>query len=406
MATHAQVRQLMPSDGRGGWTVEVAPDGSFQVSALDLPMERLLMAAQAQGSRPAQAAQAAPVASISGPAPQLPEFIPMHQLIRGDPTYRNLVLGQGVDGPVTGNVMRFVHGAIAGVTGWGKSMLARFLAWQIANSTDPVHLVLVDPQDVTLAPFERSPNALWPVASDERTILAVMQELAGELNHREELYRAYREQGVDTLAKYNALAPQPLVPIIVFMDEAATVLEDPAIRALGADMLKRARKYGFGLWFISPVWYADTIPSKMGTMFSTKVHFHAEKPSQARVLGLPDAAHLTTVGRAWVTLPGKTPVEIQAPFVSDSDLRSVPSGGPRHPAPASVPVDVEPEQADNLARLLSTPLAAKVKGLVDLGWDKPTRICQELTGSSGGKPWYDVNTLFQYYTSTTSSQAT
>jgi len=389
---YSQFRQLATdANSRGGWIMQMMPDGGHSVQSLDTHNERLLVASRG-AAHPEAVVQ--PVGDDQAVA--LPDHLPIHSVLRHEPSYRNLVLGQGHEGIVAGDMARFVHGAIAGSSGWGKSMMLRWLCLQLCQSIDPLQLVLIDLEDVTLAPFESADNVLYPVASDERTILAIFRELADELVRRRELFRAFRSQGVDSLPKYNKLAPEPLAPLVVVIDEAAALMMNKDLQTAVKPLIWRARKYGFGNWWAAQVWYADTIPSGTSAMFGTAIHFHAEKESQARTLGLGGAAHIMTKGRALVRLPGQAPFEIQTPFVAESDLRRARGSGPLL-APLALADAAERQGDSDLARLLASPLRDKVLDQMERGTRKPTAICKALGLATGGKPWYDVRTLARHF---------
>jgi len=326
-AAGKQFRQLTtPPDSLGSWVMQMSPDGCIDIKQLNTPAERLLVAGR--GVRQPD------VVMDGAPEPEvlLPTLVTPEQLLtEREYTYKRLVLGMGKDGPLVVDMATLVHGAIGGSSGWGKSQLLRWLVFQLLMSADPVNVALIDVEDVTLAPFEKSDRVLWPVATDKYMVMGMIDAIKTELDQRKKAFAKFRDQGVDSLFRYNKLVEpdQRFVPWVLVVDEAATLMLDKSVQQAIRELVWRSRKYGIWNLWAAQVWYADTIPSGTSTMFGTAIHFHAEKASQGRVLGLPEAAQIDQVGRALVRVPGKTTIEIQAPLVSEGWLRRTRGTGPR-----------------------------------------------------------------------------
>jgi len=273
-----------------------------------------------------------------------PARVPLTALLEGErPSFRSLVLGVTLladGGPevVKGDMSSMVHVAVGGSSGWGKSVFLRALAYQLALSEQPVDLALVDLEGATFAPFDRCNRLLWPVADTERDALALFGELANELNRRRELFTLH--PGIDSLRAYNAVAAEPLTPVVALVDEATALLSDKDVEGTLRTLALRARKYGLWLILGGQDWKASSLDTAIRNQLSSRVQFKAMSASQSRVLlQRPGAENLDAKGRALAWLPGRELVELQAPFVSHSDIiKAVSNGGPQATFPEP-PID-------------------------------------------------------------------
>ncbi len=230
-----------------------------------------------------------------------------------------------------------VHIAIGGSSGWGKSIMLRTLAFQIATAAEPCDLVCIDLEGITFAPFARSARLRYAIADTENDALAVLADLVEEMNRRRALFSAY--PGCDSLGSYNALADAPLPTIAVLVDESTALLSDKTVESAIRTLTLRARKFGVYAILGGQDWKAASLDTAIRNQLSSRIQFKAQDGSQSRVLlGTPDAASLDRPGRAYALLPGRPRLELQAPFINVSTLaRELPAGVVRLGTP---PVEV------------------------------------------------------------------
>ncbi|MBU0490270.1 MAG: hypothetical protein KKA73_10920 [Chloroflexi bacterium] len=298
-----------------------------------------------------------------------PAQVDLAGLLQGPPSVRSLVLGVAVNhaappqgttcgkcghGPepaspgvsvVRADMEDLVHIAVGGSSGWGKSMFLCVLAYQLALSTEPVDLALVDLEGVTFAPFSRSDRLLWPVADDEGQALAVFQGLTGEMERRKGLFATCGTPGVDKLSLYNTIAAEPLPPVVCLIDEATALLEDKAVESALRTLVLRARKYGLWVVIGGQNWRATSIDAGIRDMLSTRVQFKAKSASQSHVLlDASGAEDITEKGRALAWLPGRDLLELQAPYIDRrAILAAVTGAGPRAAAPTPTGAEGYPQ---------------------------------------------------------------
>ena len=194
-------------------------------------------------------------------AVEFPTRVPLTGLLAGPPSFRRLVLGVAVDDTgrreiVSANMASLVHVAVGGSSGWGKSVFLRSVAYQLAKSSDPVDLAMIDLEGATLAPFSQCERLLWPVADSEKDAAVILRELTGELSRRKELFAGY--PGVDSLYAYQDRAGEALSPIVCIIDEATALMGDRQVESELRTLALRARKYGLWCVLAGQDWKATT----------------------------------------------------------------------------------------------------------------------------------------------------
>jgi DNA segregation ATPase FtsK/SpoIIIE-like protein len=158
----------------------------------------------------------------------LPDHVDLGHDLMGVSSLRNIFLGIGKfpDGqvkPVSAPLERLVHIAEAGSSGFGKSTHMQALAYQCLNAREAPRVVMLDPQAVTFTPFAGDERLKYPIASQESLIVAILLELVGEMEHRQQLFAQWR--GVANLTQYNQAVTEAerLPQIPVFFDEFGLV---------------------------------------------------------------------------------------------------------------------------------------------------------------------------------------
>lgn len=320
-------------------------------------------------------APAAEDAAEPPPGVMLPQRVRLLDLLPQEVSLQSLILGVTAQddtlAPVTGDMAELVHVAVGGSSGWGKSVMLRVLAYQLACALEKPLLALVDLEGVTFSPFSRCDRLLYPIADTEEDALAIYTALTKELDRRKELFAAH--PGVDSLRTYNQQAPEPLPVIVCLTDEATALLADKAVESAARILALRARKYGLWCVFGGQDWKATSIDSAIKNQLSARIHFKALNGAQSRVLlGRSDAEHIKVKGRAMAILPGRNFLEMQTPFLSAKDVLATWRNGaqPLNPMPV-----YEPKPSEKHQTILQM-------------WHNGrsiTAIAEEIYGSHGGK---------------------
>lgn len=124
-------------------------------------------------------------------------------------------IGKDIAGDaVVGDLNKMPHLLIAGQTGSGKSVMINTLLSSLLyrNSPSEMKLILVDPKQVEMAPYEDIPHLLTPVINEpEKTISA----LKWAVNEMERRYKLLAEHKVRDIRSYNSLVQSGRTKIIV-----------------------------------------------------------------------------------------------------------------------------------------------------------------------------------------------
>jgi hypothetical protein len=269
----------------------------------------------------------------------LPSRVPLSGMLDGPPSYRDLLLGVTQDesgqlAPVKVSLSRLVHIAIGGITGWGKSVFLRQLAYQLVKSVEPIDVALVDLEGVTFAPFSQSNRLLFPIADNETDAKAVYRALLDEMERRKALYAEI--PGVTSLDAYNRQADEPIRPIVSLTDESTALFEDREIESTVKTLILRARKYGLWLVMGGQDWKASSLDTAIREQFATRVQFKTMSPTSSRVLLQRGGAEdLNVAGRALAWIPGHDLIEMQSPIINESEIMNAIDGtGPRGTFPS------------------------------------------------------------------------
>ena len=179
-------------------------------------------------------------------------------------------IGKDISGEaVIGQLNKMPHLLIAGQTGSGKSVMINTLLTSLLyrNSPSEMKLILVDPKQVEMAPYEDIPHLLTPVITEpEKTVSA----LKWAVNEMERRYKLLAEQKLRDIKSYNQMinskssrkipvADDEGVPhntedgampyIVIVIDELADLMMVAAkdVEALIVRLAQKARAVGIHL---------------------------------------------------------------------------------------------------------------------------------------------------------------
>ena len=120
-----------------------------------------------------------------------------------DDSNLKLALGRNITGkPVFMQLDKAPHLLVAGKTGSGKSVAMNAflisLLWQ--NSPENLRLILIDPKQVELKPYDNLPHLLTPVITRPEKSVSALAWAVAEMNRR---YQLMSENGVRNLSELN-----------------------------------------------------------------------------------------------------------------------------------------------------------------------------------------------------------
>ncbi|HMR73385.1 MAG TPA: DNA translocase FtsK, partial [Candidatus Saccharibacteria bacterium] len=162
----------------------------------------------------------------------------------------SFAIGKDIAGDaVVGELNKMPHLLIAGQTGSGKSVMINTLLTSLLyrNSPSDMRLILVDPKQVEMAPYEDIPHLLAPIITEpEKTISA----LKWAVNEMERRYDLLAEQKIRDIKSYNnKMSDEPMPYVVIVIDELADLMMVAArdVEALIVRLAQKARAVGIHL---------------------------------------------------------------------------------------------------------------------------------------------------------------
>lgn len=189
------------------------------------------------------------------------------------------------------------HLLVAGKTRSGKSTFLRLLAYQAL--AEGVQLVLADRDGANFPMLAQHPALLAPIAQSPEMMLAAVELVLGECDHRAALYQQM-PNFPEKLDEYNVIAAREgidiLPRILVVLDEFnATVLEAGGAKgplvATVTELGWRGLKFGVHLVFAAQD-FAKAVVGRVRDQVSAAVCFHVRNAITARDVGCADAAQI------------------------------------------------------------------------------------------------------------------
>lgn len=139
-----------------------------------------------------------------------------------------MVLGENTLGDyIIGDLAQMPHLLVAGSTGSGKSVaLNTMLITMLCKlNPDDLKLIIIDPKRLEFKTYEDIPHLLFPIVTDTRKALPILQWVVHEMETR---YQTMADLGVRNIAEYQAiqkkqrLEKMPLIVLII--DELADLM--------------------------------------------------------------------------------------------------------------------------------------------------------------------------------------
>lgn len=253
-------------------------------------------------------------------------------------------IGKDISGePVVGRLNKMPHLMIAGQTGSGKSVMINTLLTSLLyrNSPSDMKLILVDPKQVEMAPYEDIPHLLTPVIVDpEKTISA----LKWAVNEMERRYKSLADEKVRDIVTYNKRIksrgkhiavedeegnPQQVndgnMPhIVIVIDELADLMMVAArdVEALIVRLAQKARAVGIHLVLATQRPSVNVITGLIKANVPARIAFTVASQVDSRTI-LDQAGAEKLLGQGdmlFKTADMGKPIRIQGAWVMDEEV--------------------------------------------------------------------------------------
>jgi S-DNA-T family DNA segregation ATPase FtsK/SpoIIIE len=256
-------------------------------------------------------------------------------------------IGKDISGEATvGLLNKMPHLLIAGQTGSGKSVMINTLLTSLLyrNSPSEMKMILVDPKQVEMAPYEDIPHLLTPVITEpEKTISA----LKWAVNEMERRYKLLAEEKLRDIKSYNqkinsgrkkiSVADEEgnmqevedgaMPYIVIVIDELADLMMVAArdVEALIVRLAQKARAVGIHLVLATQRPSVDVITGLIKANIPARIAFTVASQIDSRtILDQIGAEKLLGQGDMLMkTADMSKPKRIQGAWVTDDEVNKI-----------------------------------------------------------------------------------
>jgi S-DNA-T family DNA segregation ATPase FtsK/SpoIIIE len=240
----------------------------------------------------------------------------------------SFAIGRDIAGdPTIGVLDKMPHLLIAGATGSGKSVMINTLLTSLLyrNSPSDLKLILVDPKQVELTPYNDIPHLLTPVIIEPEKCISALKWAVNEMERR---YTLLAEEKVRNITGYNDLKKDERMPyIVIVIDELADLMMMAArdVEALIVRLAQKARAVGIHLVLATQRPSVDVITGLIKANVPARIAFTVASQIDSRtILDQGGAEKLLGKGDMLLLTPEfNKPKRIQGAFVDDPEVVKV-----------------------------------------------------------------------------------
>jgi S-DNA-T family DNA segregation ATPase FtsK/SpoIIIE len=240
----------------------------------------------------------------------------------------SFVIGKDISGKaMVADLAKMPHLLVAGQTGSGKSvMINTFLTSLLyRNSPSDLKLILVDPKQVEMAPYNDIPHLLTPVINEPEKCISALKWAVAEMERR---LRTMSEVGKRDIAGYNELKKEEGMPyIVIVIDELADLMMMAArdVEALIVRLAQKARAAGIHLVLATQRPSVDVITGLIKANVPARIAFTVASQVDSRTI-IDQMGAEKLLGRGDMLLLTSNmpkPVRVQAALIEDDETAKI-----------------------------------------------------------------------------------
>jgi S-DNA-T family DNA segregation ATPase FtsK/SpoIIIE len=237
-------------------------------------------------------------------------------------------IGKDISGKsVVADLAKMPHLLVAGQTGSGKSVMINDILTSLLyrNSPSDLKLILVDPKQVELKPYDDIPHLLTPVITEPEKCISALKWAVAEMERR---YKALAEMSKRNIVEYNNVKKEEGMPyIVIVIDELADLMMMAArdVEALIVRIAQKARAVGIHLVLATQRPSVDVITGLIKANVPARIAFTTASQVDSRtIIDQMGAEKLLGQGdMLLLTADMPKPKRVQGAFISDDETIKV-----------------------------------------------------------------------------------
>jgi S-DNA-T family DNA segregation ATPase FtsK/SpoIIIE len=240
----------------------------------------------------------------------------------------SIVIGKDISGaPVVAALDKMPHLLVAGQTGSGKSVMINALLTSLLyrNSPSDLKLILVDPKQVEMAPYQDIPHLLTPVINEPEKCISALKWAVAEMERR---YRTLADNKKRNISEYNAIMTEESMPyIVIVIDELADLMMMAArdVEALIVRLAQKARAVGIHLVLATQRPSVDVITGLIKANVPARIAFTVASQVDSRTIidGVGAEKLLGMGDMLFSTADMPKPKRVQGALITDNETQVV-----------------------------------------------------------------------------------
>lgn len=237
-------------------------------------------------------------------------------------------IGRDIAGnPIVADLAKMPHLLVAGQTGSGKSVMINDILTSMLYRSSPsdLKLILVDPKQVELTPYNNLPHLLTPVITEPEKCISALKWAVAEMERR---LRTMAEVGKRNIGEYNNLKKEEGMPyIVIVIDELADLMMMAArdVEALIVRIAQKARAAGIHLILATQRPSVDVITGLIKANVPARIAFTVASQVDSRTI-IDQMGAEKLLGRGdmlLLTSDMPKPKRVQAALIDDDETAKV-----------------------------------------------------------------------------------
>lgn len=237
-------------------------------------------------------------------------------------------IGRDISGdPIVADLAKMPHLLVAGQTGSGKSVMVNtFLSSLLyRNSPSNLKLILVDPKQVELTPYNDMPHLLTPVIVEPEKCISALKWAVAEMERR---LSSFAEVSKRNISEYNNATEGEQMPyIVIVIDELADLMMMAArdVEGLIVRLAQKARATGIHLVLATQRPSVDVITGLIKANIPARIAFTVASQIDSRtIIDQGGAEKLLGQGDMLLhTSQLPKPKRIQGVFIDEKEVSAV-----------------------------------------------------------------------------------